>query len=52
MIESILVEQYGSTQKLQNVASVSNMDSQTLSIKPWDKNIIHAIAKAITESGM
>lgn len=52
MVESILVEQYGSTQKLQNVASVSNMDSQTLSIKPWDKNIIHAIAKAITESGM
>lgn len=52
MVESILVEQYGSTQTLQNVASVSNLDSQTLSIKPWDKSIVHAIAKAITESWM
>lgn len=52
MIESILVEQYWSFQQLQNVASVSNLDSQTLTIKPWDKTIIHAIAKAITDSGM
>ncbi len=52
MVESILIEQYGSMQPIQNVASVSNMDSQTLSIKPWDKSAIHAIAKAITESGM
>lgn len=52
MVESLLVEQYGSMQPIQNVASVSNLDSQTLSIKPWDKSIIHAIAKSITESGM
>ena len=52
MVESILVEQYGSFQPIQNVASVSNLDAQTLSIKPWDKTIIHAIAKAISDSGM
>lgn len=52
MVESMLVEQYGSHQPIQNVASVSNLDSQTLSIKPWDRSIIHAIAKAITDSGM
>lgn len=52
MVEWILVEQYGSTQVLQNVSSISNLDSQTLSIKPWDKTIIHAIAKAISDSGM
>jgi ribosome recycling factor len=45
-----LVEQYGSMQPIQNMASVSNLDSQTLSIKPWDRNAIHPIAKAITES--
>ena len=50
MVEGILVEQYGTMQPIQNVASVSNLDSQTLTIKPWDKNVIHAIAKAITES--
>lgn len=51
-VESIMVEQYGSMQALQNVANVSNLDGQTLSIKPWDKTIIHAIAKAISDSGM
>ena len=50
MVEWILVEQYGSMQPIQNMASVSNLDSQTLSIKPWDRNAIHPIAKAITES--
>ncbi|RKW24663.1 ribosome recycling factor [Candidatus Gracilibacteria bacterium] len=52
MIEGILVEQYGAMQPIQNMASVSNLDSQTLSIKPWDRNVIHPIAKAITESGL
>lgn len=52
MVESILVEQYGSYQPIQNVSSVSNLDSQTLSIKPWDKTLIHSIAKAITDSWM
>ncbi|ATU05426.1 ribosome recycling factor [Candidatus Gracilibacteria bacterium HOT-871] len=52
MIEGILVEQYGTMQPIQNMASVSNLDSQTLSIKPWDRNVIHPIAKAITESGL
>ena len=52
MVEWIMVEQYGSLQKIQNMAAVSNMDSQTLCIKPWDRSVIHAIAKAITESGL
>ncbi len=50
MVEWIMVEQYGSLQKIQNIAAVSNMDFQTLCIKPWDRNVIHSIAKAITES--
>jgi len=51
-VESIMVEQYGSMQSIQNVANVSNLDWQTLSIKPWDKTIIHSIAKAISNSWM
>jgi ribosome recycling factor len=47
-----MVEQYGSMQPLQNMASVSNLDAQTLSIKPWDKLVLHTIAKSITESGL
>ena len=52
MVESIMVEQYWSMQPLQNMAAISNMDSQTLSIKPWDKTSIHAIAKAISDSSL
>jgi len=50
MVESILVDQYGMMQPIQNMATVSNLDAQTLTIKPWDKNAIHPIAKAITEA--
>ncbi len=52
MVESIMVEQYGSMQPLQNMAAVSNLDSQTLTIKPWDKTSLHSIAKAISDSGL
>lgn len=50
MIEDIRVEVYGSLQPIKNSATVSNLDSQTLTITPWDKSIIHSIAKAITDA--
>lgn len=46
-----MVEQYGALSPLKNIATVSCMDAQTLSIKPWDKSVINDIAKAITNSG-
>jgi len=52
MLEDLQVESYGSMQPLKNTASVNVLDSQTLSIQPWDKTILHAIAKAITDSGL
>jgi len=51
LVEDVMVEQYGSLTPLKNVATVSCLDSQTLSIKPWDKSVIGEIAKAITDSG-
>lgn len=52
LIEWIMIEQYGSFQPLKNMAFVSNLDSQTLSIRPWDKSVLHTIAKGITDSNM
>lgn len=52
MVEDIRVEVYGSLQPIKNSASINLMDSQTLSIQPWDRSQVHAIAKAITDSGM
>jgi len=39
-------------QPIKNTATVSLMDPQTLSIKPWDKTILQLIAKAISDSGI
>lgn len=52
MVENILVEQYWSFGPIKNVASMSLMDSQTISIQPWDKSMVHKIAKAITEENL
>lgn len=52
LVEDLLVEQYGSMQAIKNCCSINILDPQTLSIAPWDKTIIHAIAKAITDAGV
>ncbi len=52
MVEGILVEQYGSFGPIKNVASLTLLDSQTISIQPWDRTLIHKIAKAITEENL
>lgn len=48
----ILVESYGSTMMLQEVASISAPDPQTLVISPWDKNIMEDIARGLSKSGL
>ncbi len=50
LVEDILVDSYGAMQPLKNTATVGLLDSQTLTIKPWDKSVIHAIAKAISDA--
>lgn len=37
IVEGVFVTAYGSSQPLKNIASVTNLDAQTLSIQPWDK---------------
>ena len=52
LVEDVMLESYWSLQPIKNVASVSVMDPQTLSIKPWDKTTLQIIAKAISDSWM
>lgn len=52
MIEDIRIDSYGSLTPIKNIAALNIMDSQTLSIQPWDRSQIHAIAKAITDAGI
>lgn len=52
VVESVFVVAYGSSQPLKNIASVSNLDAQTLSIQPWDKTLIKDIEKSISEANL
>ncbi len=47
MIDGIVVDYYGSHMPISQVANVSIMDARTLSIQPWEKNMLQPIEKAI-----
>ncbi len=47
MIDGITVEYYGSPTPINQVANVTVLDARTLSIQPWEKNMLGAIDKAI-----
>ena len=52
IVESVFVMAYGSSQPLRNVAAVSTLDAQTISIQPWDKSVLHDIEKWITDANL
>jgi len=52
IIEDVMIEQYGSMQPIKNSASIGVLDPQTLSISPWDKELIGTITKAITAANL
>lgn len=47
MLGSVMVDYYGSSTPLQQVANVSTPDARTLSIQPWEKSLITEIEKGI-----
>ena len=52
LIEHIKVDFYGSESPLNQVANISVEDARTLSITPWDRNMVAAIEKAIHKSDL
>jgi len=52
IIEDVMIEQYGSMQPIKNSASIGVLDPQTLSISPWDKELIGTITKAIVAANL
>ncbi|MEQ9229770.1 MAG: ribosome recycling factor [Cyclobacteriaceae bacterium] len=52
MLEGVQVEYYGAMTPLSQVASISTPDARTISIKPWEKNIIPEIEKAIMNANL
>jgi ribosome recycling factor len=47
MVDGISVDYYGSQMPLNQVSNVSVMDARTLSIQPWEKNMLQPIERAI-----
>jgi len=47
MLSSVMVDYYGSATPLSQVANVNTPDARTISIQPWEKNLIQEIEKAI-----
>ena len=47
MLANVQVDYYGSQTPLGQVANVNTPDARTISIQPWEKNMLHEIEKAI-----
>lgn len=52
ILDSILVEAYGSKMNLKGVASITVPDPKTITIEPWDKTMLKEIEKAILASNI
>lgn len=52
ILDSVMVESYGSRMPIKNIASVTVEDPKTLRIAPWDKSQIRLIESAINESNL
>ena len=50
MVENISVDSYGAKTPIKQLASITVPEARTITIQPWDKNIIKDIEKAITAS--
>ncbi|GGZ36376.1 ribosome-recycling factor [Echinicola pacifica] len=52
LLDGIMVNYYGAPTPIAQVASINTPDARTLSIKPWEKNLIGEIEKSIINSDL
>lgn len=52
MVDSVTVDYYGSQTPLSQVSNVSVADARTLTITPWEKNMIPVIEKAVRDANL
>jgi ribosome recycling factor len=50
LLDPIVVESYGATMNLNQVANVTAPEARLLSVQVWDKSMVNAVEKAIRES--
>lgn len=52
MLSTVMVEYYGAMTPLQQIANVGIMDAHTLTIQPWERNMIPIVEKAIHQANI
>lgn len=52
MLDTVMVEYYGSMTKLGQVANINTPDAKTLSVQPWEKDMLDPIATAIINANL
>jgi ribosome recycling factor len=52
MLDGIVVDYYGSPTPINQVGNISVMDARTITIQPWEKNMLQPIERAIIASNI
>jgi len=52
MVETVMVEAYGSQMRLKDCAAISTPDARLIQIQPWDPTVIAAIVKGIQTANL
>ncbi|MBL7758098.1 MAG: ribosome recycling factor [Chitinophagaceae bacterium] len=52
MLDGLVVDYYGSPMPINQVANITVMDARTLSIQPWEKNMLQPIERAIIAANL
>ena len=47
MVDGIMVNYYGNPTQINQVSNISALDARTISIQPWEKNMLQPIERAI-----
>ena len=52
MLDSVHVEYYGAMTPLHQLANINTMDARTITVQPWERGILDAIATGIINSNL
>jgi len=48
ILDGIMADYYGNPTAINQIANISVLDARTISVQPWEKNMLQAIERAIT----
>lgn len=52
MLSGVMVDYYGSMTPIQQVANIGTLDARTITIQPWEKNLVGEIMKSIINANL